>query len=234
MDSAKYRHGIAAWTAAVFIRDYPACTYRQIEAILNRDIAQANWRIMFTPSERHRNRRSIGSTAMGLFWTRELGPREEGRQRRVYRFTITPQGEEFASGPMPPTHEELREQRALRMRNSLHPADWVKMVDPSELLMIRRSTTSGGRWVCGDSAADPGSDSSTADRFVTIDREELMVLVDRSRCIHTSYDHARRRLVHHGHVQVLTMRGRLLWVGVSLLKPVKPVRRNTSNTNSSK
>lgn len=230
MEKAKYGHGIAAWTAAVHIRDNPACTYREVEEVLNRDVFPANWRIMFTPADPHRRKGSMGSTAMGLFWTRELGPSEDGSKRQVYRFTITPQGEEFASGPRPPTREEMHAAHARRMLTASHPNDWVRTAQKGDLVVVRSSKNlwypiSATRGSVPEIVRDDkGAMRTNPASYYGCERGEMFMFVgtapyDRARDI-VSWDYERNREIYNGRVQLISSRtGEQVSVLADYIKP---------------
>ena len=236
MEKAKYGHGIAAWTAAVHIRDNPACTYREVEEVLNREVFPANWRIMFTPADPHRRKGSMGSTACGLFWTRELGPSEDGSKRQVYRFTITPQGEEFASGPRPPTREEIYAAHMKRMLTAAHPNDWVQSAKEGDLLVTRESkqiwypiSASISHIPVHITDEDGKTRFNSASHYGCL-RGEMFTFVgltpwERGVDIY-SFDHERNRQVYTGRVQVLSSRtGQLVDVRAEYLKPITRRRK---------
>ena len=236
MEKGKYGHGIAAWTAAVFIRDNPACTYRQIEQVLDQQVFTANWRIMFTPKDRNSRKGSMGSTAMGLFWTRELGPSEDGSKRRVYRFTITPQGEEFASGPRPPTHQEMREAHAKRMLTAPDPNDWVQHAQAGDLLVTRESKriwypiSASITHVSVHITDEDGKTRFNSASHYGCERGEMFTFVGLTpwkRGVDVySFDHERQRQVYTGRVQALSSRtGQLVDVRAEYLKPITRRRK---------
>lgn len=204
MDKVKYSHGIAAWTAAGFIRDNPACTFREIQEFLHQNLAMGCWRIMFTPSERHK-RHTMSSTAYGLFWTRELGHSEYGSNRQVYRFTITPQGEEFAAGPRPPTRQEMNETRRRKMLAASHPGDWVLTAQKGDLLMVRESKR---LWY-----------------HIGCERGEMFMFVEPVP-YGISFDHERNREIFEGRVQAISSRtGAPVDIRAMYLKPITRRRK---------
>lgn len=222
MEKAKYGHGIAAWTAAVHIRDNPACTYREVEEVLNREVFPANWRIMFTPADPHRRKGSMGSTACGLFWTRELGPSEDGSKRQVYRFTITPQGEEFASGPRPPTHAELAAEWRARRSRSRHPNDWVNTIQSHDLLLMRRDKRLSGfgmsGWRVGEEIIKDGRHNERA--YVRIHADDMLIFLGLESA--PMYNSDWQRPIYMGRVLVISSRtGETLAVRSELLKPAQ-------------
>lgn len=213
----KYKHGIAAWTAAVFISDNPGCTYRQIERHLIASGYPGNWRIMFTP---RRARATMGSTTMGLFWTRELGLSEDGSSREVFRFTITPRGREFAEGPRPPTHAELQEAWQARKRSSRHPNDWVIDIRPHDLLVQRTNKSSmywGGSGIrVGEEVLLPSGEYNQRFRY-SMTRDEILMFV----CLERQLEHneSYQRPIYTGQVRVVSCRtGEMIIVRAEMLK----------------
>ena len=235
MDKAKYGHGIAAWTAAVFIRDNPACTFRQIQEFLHRNLYMGCWRIMFTPSERHK-RHTMRSTAYGLFWTRELGHSEYGFNRQVYRFTITPQGEEFAAGPRPPTRQEMNETRRRKMLAASHPGDWVLTAQKGDLLMVRESKrlwypiSASRSHVPVRITSEKGNLVFNSASHYGCERGEMFMFVepvpyDNSVDI-VSFNHERNREIFEGRVQAISSRtGVPVDVRAEYLKPITRRRK---------
>lgn len=215
----KYGHGIAAWTAAEFIQDNPGCTYRQISRHLESCHLYGNWRIMFTP---RKAKSRIFSTAMNLFWTRELGRSEDGSRRRVYRYRITPQGEEFASGPRPPTHAELAAEWRARRSRSRHPNDWVNTIQSHDLLLMRRDKRLSGfgmsGWRVGEEIIKDGRHNERA--YVRIHADDMLIFLGLESA--PMYNSDWQRPIYMGRVLVISSRtGETLAVRSELLKPAQ-------------
>ena len=198
MEKGKYGHGIAAWTAAVFIRDNPACTYRQIEQVLDQQVFTA--------------------------------------KRQVYRFTITPQGEEFASGPRPPTHQEMRDAHAKRMLTAPDPNDWVQQAQAGDLLVTRESKriwypiSASRTHVPVHIVDENGRTLFNSASHYGCERGEMFTFVgltpwNRGVDIYT-FDHDRQRQIYTGRVQALSSRtGQLVDVRAEYLKPITRRRK---------
>jgi len=223
---SRSRYGIVAWTAARYIGQNPQASKREVkehlDATLYRDV---NVGMLFAPSDPLKRRRGMTSTTMNILWTRERGQcRISGRA--VWVYTLTPRGHLVASSERPPTHEEMRHRAHERMRHSPHEADWVRMVDPGELFVVRKKTTWGGHWVYG--FRNPEHTAET----ISVNSEEIFILVDGLSRITTRYCCDRQRFVNDGKVQVITGDGQMIWMVAGHLKPLKRTRR--INTNSDK
>jgi len=213
----RYNHGIVAWTAAVFISDNPGCTYRQVETHLYDSGFCGNWRVMFTP---RRPRSKMGSTTMDLFWTRELGLSEDGSSRRVFRFTITQRGREFADGPRPPSHDEMREAWRARRRTSRHPNDWVMEVRPHDLLVQRDSRRlrfwGGSAIRVGEEVLLPSGEYNHRIHY-TMKRDELLMFVCLERDL--EHDESYQRPIYTGEVRVVSCTtGEVIRISAEMLK----------------
>jgi hypothetical protein len=217
------RFGIVAWAAARFIGQNPQASKREVKEHLETTLGRiVNVGMLFAPRDPSSPPRGMRSTTMNVLWVRELGQcRISGR--RVWVHTLTDRGREVAAEPSPPTPQEQMERTALRMQNSLHPADWAWMVDLGEMVTVRMKTTGGGYWCYGFLSLDQ---SGYGDKHIPIERDEILILTERSKHIRSQYDPAWGRRTLSGYVQVLNSKGVAILVKVDRLKPVKNVFRS--------
>jgi hypothetical protein len=225
---SRSRYGVVAWTAAQYIGQNPQASKREVKRHLDRTLGyNVNVGMLFAPSDPHKRRTEMRSSTMNILWVREEG-RCRISGRRVWVHTLTERGREIAAEPPPPTPNELFERRMLRKRRSLHPADWAWMVDLGELVTARMKTSGSGLWCYGFLSL---SQEGYGERTVTIERDEILVLIERSKFMRSQYNPEWGRTTLSGYVQVLNSRGVAMFVNAERLKPIKPVRRSTSSIN---